>query len=338
MQDYSATFDLELLDKSVTSDMIIGYLQMAGMGDAKLVASDEIRGRCIFHLGENPTSFVVKRDKSKDNKWFYLCNSCGVKGDLFNLLERLFDLSFGQVLDMLSDETGIEISREPIDPTTAKYLYETRKFLKHMKGNDELVVEAGFLETTLNKFVPKLHKLLRDKGYDEAVREKFELGFSPDWPLQNRITIPIRDEKGRLIGVSGRTVTNEIPKYKNLVGTTKKTVLYNLHNLPKIPSEPILVVEGFPDVWRAWQYGHNRAVAIMGCRAPAEQARLIAKYAHKVVVMLDGDEAGQGGADSLAKWLRKYCDVYVATLPEGKDPGDLNREEFWRVYNSAKKV
>ena len=119
------------------------------------------------------------------------------------------------------------------------------------------------------------------------------------------------------------------PKYLNSPETplfNKSATLYGLHlaKKPIIDAKTAVVVEGYTDVIACHQAGHANVVATLGTALTGEHVRALARFAERVVVIFDADEAGQKAAErALDLFLTGEVDVAIATLPDGLDPFDL---------------
>lgn len=149
---------------------------------------------------------------------------------------------------------------------------------------------------------------------------EWELGWQP---FVKRIVIPIRDSEKRLVGLSGRTIIDEEPKYLHSPGFKRDYVLYGEHRI--IPGDTCYVVEGFFDVIRLYQLGYRNVLGIMGTYISNQQRYKILKHFKQVKIFLDGDLAGKTGANSIYKALHAKISCEIVEPPVDKDPADLDR-------------
>ena len=116
-------------------------------------------------------------------------------------------------------------------------------------------------------------------------------------------------------------------KYKNSPETpiyTKSKTLYGLNwaKADIVNANQVIVCEGYTDVIGFHRAGVPRAVATCGTAFTEEHVRLLKRYASRVVLAFDADNAGQGAAERFYEWEEKYqVEVSVAAFPQGKDPG-----------------
>ncbi len=172
--------------------------------------------------------------------------------------------------------------------------------------------------------------------------------------FRNRIIYPIRDLKGRVIGFGGRVLDDSQPKYLNSPETpifAKGANLYaaDFARSPIIEADLAVVVEGYMDVLAAHQRGFRNVVASLGTAISEDQLRLLKRFTKNIVLALDPDVAGAEatlrGLDVARESLdrvpvpvptwrgyiryeqRLDANLRIATLPPGKDPDDLLRED-----------
>jgi len=145
----------------------------------------------------------------------------------------------------------------------------------------------------------------------------------------NRLMFPISDVTGRIIGFGGRTLDESGAKYINSPTTVlfdKSNCLYGLdHAHHQIAStETAVVVEGYTDCIMAHQFGCSNIVATLGTSFTAGHARILKRYAKKVVLIFDSDAAGIEAANrALEVCLSQRIDIKLASVPQGKDPCDF---------------
>ncbi|MGA0420070.1 MAG: DNA primase [Phycisphaerales bacterium] len=148
--------------------------------------------------------------------------------------------------------------------------------------------------------------------------------------FRNRLVFPIRNEMGRAIAFGARQLDPEDqPKYLNSPESAvfdKSATLYGL-DLAKqaiIRSKTAVVVEGYLDVIACHAAGFENVVATLGTALTAGHARRLAHKAEEVVLLFDGDAAGERAADrAIEVFFAGTLDVRIGALPGGLDPDDL---------------
>jgi DNA primase len=179
--------------------------------------------------------------------------------------------------------------------------------------------------------------------------------------FRGRLMIPISDTRGRVIGFGARTLDAEgVPKYLNSPQTAlfdKSNTLYGLDQSAKgiRAADRVVIVEGYMDVIQAHQAGFSDVVAQLGTALTEDNVRRLTRYTRRIILALDPDTAGQAatmrGLDVARGALepewepvfdergllnleqRLSADIRVLTLPQGKDPDDVIREDpsLWAV-------
>ena len=156
---------------------------------------------------------------------------------------------------------------------------------------------------------------------------------------------PVFNIKGNVIGFGGRVLDDSKPKYLNSPETLVFQKGYNLYGLnfaikEKMEDRYFIIVEGYMDCIALNQYGITNVVASLGTALTTHQARLLKRYADKVIISYDADIAGQTATLRGLEILRGAgLDVRVLIIPQGKDPDEFIRsngkEAFLKLINSA---
>ncbi|MEM1063143.1 MAG: toprim domain-containing protein, partial [Planctomycetota bacterium] len=190
--------------------------------------------------------------------------------------------------------------------------------------------------------------------YAAGIAKEFSGRPSDELLFQGRLVFPIRDERGRAVAFGGRVIPGvEYPtwgdrKYVNSGDNPlfpKSRTLYGL-DLAKAairrpdPHRIAVVMEGFTDVIAAHQAGVTNAVAPLGTAMTDEHVTLLKRFAERIVLVFDGDQAGRAAAGrAVEKVLAADVDVRVLTLPDGADPADFlgtrGGDEFRRLIEAA---
>ena len=303
-------------------------------------------GICPFHDDHNP-SMSVSNDKQ-----MYKCFVCGNAGNVFNFIMEYEKVSFMEAVKIVAEKQGVSINintkQEKKIDNTDKRLYEiydiaykfyqnnlnttygktAKKYLSDRKINDNIIKEFN-IGLSLND--NELYNVLKSKGYtdDEIVSSAVAIKSANNvYDLyKDRIMFPLYDLEGKVIGFSGRIYNkSDENKYINTKETKifkKGEILYNYH-IAKTEArreKTIIVVEGFMDVIRLSSIGVKNVVATMGTAVTKNQASLIEKLAPNIILMFDGDEAGNKATKS---YLENYNDsnVKIVRLEDDLDPDD----------------
>ena len=145
--------------------------------------------------------------------------------------------------------------------------------------------------------------------------------------FRNRLMFPIIDVRGNVIGFGGRVMDNSTPKYLNSPETeifNKRKNLFALNAAKKSKLGYLILVEGYMDAIALHQYGFDCAVASLGTSLTEEHATLLSRYTEQVVLIYDGDEAGQNATKRAIPMLEKAgLQVKVLQMRDAKDPDEF---------------
>lgn len=289
----------------------------------KPTGNDDIMAICPFHSkaggqDEKNPSFSMN---IYSGLWY--CHSCHCRGNLYTFLRDLgmprgeIELRFRGALD----EAQKYAPPKP-DPLTP---------LEPVKGEP---LEESFLG--LFDFCPQQ---LIDEGFTQDILQKFDVGFDEK---HMRITFPLRDLRGRLVGISGRSVNGAEPRYKvydweyqdfglPVRKTEKRALLYNAHSiLPQFAFEHdpgsryVVVVEGFKACLRVAQAGIHNVVALLGSFMAEEQRWVLERLGCPVLLMLDNNDAGRRGQLDAGKRLVKSIPRLYVVDYSTPQPSDLH--------------
>ncbi len=191
--------------------------------------------------------------------------------------------------------------------------------------------------------VDGIHKAIRAAGSDYPPFEAFvqagvirpaRTGGGHIDLLRERLVFPICDELGRPIAFGGRKLDpDQEPKYLNSPESPvfhKSRALYGIHRAKRaiVERKQAIVTEGYTDVIACHRAGFTNAVATLGTALTREHARVLRRMADTVVLLFDGDEAGQKAADrALEVFFSESIDIKICVLPDNLDPDDLLRSE-----------
>ncbi len=307
-------------------------------------SQDEIRAPCIIHGGDNRTAFCFK----KGSKRFYCytkgCENDGgeVNNDIISLVMKVNKCSFSAAIKFLSNMTGFNIEDGEVgagEEAEAKRTREKNKFIRGTMNVSEVLPTVP--EEVVREYISCGAKYFETLGISRDIIDRFELGTTVDFEGVERGTIPIRDEYGRLVSISGRrTDGNGEPRYRLVKEFKKRKVLYNLNNIVyTTPSgglqckskfnDKVIIVEGFKALWHVHTCGFENVVAVMGKVIRPEQKNLLVKCGvGYTYLLLDGDEAGRDGMEKSLLLLQGKVNVCPIYLPQGKSPDDIDMNEL----------
>lgn len=306
-------------------------------------------GLCPFHH-ENTPSFSVSPDKQ-----IFKCFGCGEAGNVITFVMKIKNLSFIEAVKLLADRVNIDIEPEDegsrkkrdykeklykLNLDAARYYYrnlqkniEARKYLfnRGITQNTIISFRLGYSYDSWDASI----NFLKKKGYTEldilnsGLVAKSKNGKTHD-RFRGRVMFPIMDYRERIIGFGGRVLDDSKPKYLNSPETIifdKGTNLYGLNFAAKNAERTIIIVEGYMDCISLHQSGIKNAVASLGTSLTIGQAKLLKRYADRIIISYDADNAGQTATLRGLEILKKEnFDVRVLKVPEGKDPDEFVRK------------
>lgn len=336
------------------------------------------KGLCPFHAEKTP-SFTVDPERRT-----FHCFGCDEKGDIFDWVMKHENVDKADALRSLAERAGVELSSRPRQENEhAKRLLAAHDtalfyFRQALRGTDggkhaaAYLGQRGITPETIDRFglgyAPNsrggLLAYLRKKGFSDEEAVTSGLVISTENGLfdrfYDRLMIPTRDGKGRIIAFGGRAMGGHPAKYINSPQTilfSKSATLYALDIArPAIRKQSeAVIVEGYFDAISCHQAGLDNVVASQGTALTEEQYRVLdALKVDRAVVAFDADAAGTAAAEKRGRELvsivrrtrsgalstRTGLSVYVAELPRG-DPDELARSDplgLREVIRTAKPV
>lgn len=190
-----------------------------------------------------------------------------------------------------------------------------------------------------------LMSFLKSKGADEKLIEQSGLVSINEEKkrvydrFRGRVMFPVLDVNGKPIAFGARILDKGEPKYLNSPETPayiKGEHLYGLfQDKEDIRRKKFaILVEGYLDLIALYQAGVHNAVASLGTAFTPNQAKLLGRFARKIVVNYDGDSAGVKAARrAIETLLAEDFEIKVLVLPNGQDPDDFIRANDVEAYN-----
>jgi DNA primase len=319
------------------------------------------KGLCPFHAEKTP-SFQVN-----DDRRFFHCFGCGAVGDVIKFIELYDKVSFPEAVRHLAARVGLPVPEGVEARESAESQQEREALLKTQE------VAAGWFREQLNsRGGTAARRLLEQRGLSPESVERIGIGYAPSTKdglkarlaaegftpavllksglvvqreggvvdrFRDRLMIPICRDNGTIIAFGGRAMeSDQQPKYLNSPETPiyiKGRTLFGLH-LSKsaiVRAKYAVMVEGYFDLAQAIQAGIANVVASSGTALTQAQARLLKRFASKVVLSFDPDAAGQGAAVRSSELLvAEGFQVNVAILPAGEDPDNFIRGRGAAAY------
>jgi DNA primase len=347
-------------ERSPIDEVVADYVQLKSAGGGQK------KGLCPFHDEKSPSFHVTP------SKGFFHCFGCQTSGDVISFVMKMDHLSFTETIERLADRLGYQLR------------YEEGNFTPAPAGNRSRLIAANalaakFYQDQLNTSPTAAHarELMTKRGFDKSACETFGVGYAPDeWDgltkylraegytideleiaglskmgqrgpidkFRNRLTWPIRDIPGDVVGFGARKLASDEedqgPKYLNTSETPiykKSQVLYGLDMAKKeiAKKRQVVIVEGYTDVMAAQLAGITTAVATCGTAFGADHIRIIRRllmdddaFRGEVIFTFDGDAAGQKAALRAFSEDQKFVtQTFVAVEPDGLDPCDLRQQK-----------
>src|SRR5215204_6498847 len=310
-------------------------------------------GLCPYpdHQEKTP-SFSVTPDQG-----FYYCFGCSRGGDAIKLVMDLKSLDFAEAVSYLADRSGVDLHFEGGGDPGATRERNLRRRAIHRALAAATVYYHKYLLRSETPEAERARRYLNDRHIQLSTIGEFRLGYAPPRGMPGfvaaagrldldrsildaagllsprggerfagRITFPISDRRGRIVGFGARTLGDAQPKYLN----SPETEIFNkrdlLYGFPQV-SEAIrkeraaLVVEGYTDVLMLYQSGIKNAVATLGTATTPGHLRMLSSYTDRIHVLFDPDAAGERAIERAAATAADLkLDLRVLRLPE--DPAD----------------
>ncbi len=322
-------------------------------------------GLCPFH-GEKTPSFSVHSGQQ-----FFHCFGCGESGDVFSFMMKYHNLDFPEAVKTLAGRYHIQLpehrrsreeelqvkNRELLFAVNEKAATLYSQYLKESKGARAALIylrKRGVTEEVLSRFrigyAPAVEiegwNYLGEKVSGIELKAAIEAGLLVEKEqggtydrFRDRIVFPISDISGRVCGFGGRIVGEGQPKYLNSPESpvfNKSKLLLGLYQQKEEirRKNGAILVEGNFDLISLVAGGCTNVVAPLGTALTREQLRLIKRFAERVTLLFDGDQAGtQAAVRGVPFFLAEQVVGRVALLPDGHDPDTFIREKGLPALN-----
>ncbi len=306
--------DFRALKSSVRVQAVLDWYQIGGL---KRSGIGQLRGRCPLHGRGAEDAFHVSLVKNA-----FRCFYCQAQGNILDLVAALENCSVRQAAQLLQERFGggggggCWSVGAAVGPAT-------QLVPKKINGNPPLRFRL--------RGVDPAHSYLPQRGIRLPTAQLFGVGFYAGQGLMSgRLVIPLHDEEGCLVAYCGRCLDGTPPRYKLPAGFRKSLLLFNLHRAARV-GRSVVVVEGFFDCMRVHQAGFPGVVALMGSTLSQRQELLLLQSFERVVLLLDGDSAGEQGSAAIAARLAGQCSLTVLHLPAHGQPDQLSDEQICRL-------
>ena len=349
---FPASFIDELVARNPIEDVVGQYVSLRRAGA-------NMFGLCPFH-GEKTASFSVAPDKG-----IYYCFGCHKGGGVINFQMEVEGLSYPDAVRALAKRAGMAVPED--EQYQSRYQQQERLWALHKEAarffHSQLYAPTGkaALDYALGRGMSKsilttfgvgyapdswdnLVRAMKAKGYTD--QELIDSGLVTQSQkdktkifdrFRDRLMFPIIDVRGNVIGFGGRIIKKDdtAAKYLNSPETlifNKRKNLFGLNLAKKSKQGYLILVEGNIDVVALHQYGFDNAIASLGTSLTEEQAALMTRYADQIVLIYDGDKAGQNATQRAIPILEKAgLQVKVLQIKDAKDP-----DEFLKKFGADK--
>jgi DNA primase len=336
-------------------------------------------GLCPFHSEKTP-SFTVSPDKQ-----IFHCFGCSTGGNVFNFMMKQEGLSFPEAARHLAKRYGVDIPDRPLSPAQRKNISERENLLDINRRAGDFYHQTLLNSSTGQSAQSYLSK----RGISQKTIDDFKLGYARDgWdhllrffsnrrvssmlleksglilPRKNksghydrfrdRIIFPIFDVNTQVVGFGGRVLDDALPKYLN----SPETALYNksrsLYGIQRAKNKcratgTVFIVEGYLDLLALHQHGIENSVATLGTALTADHVKLLTRYARRMILVYDSDEAGIRSAQRCIETFWKEhvdfrredvfsedkADTHILVLPAGHDPDSYIFEHGPEAFTEA---
>lgn len=331
----------------------------------------EFKCLCPFHDDHSP-SLVVYPDRQT-----FRCWACSTGGDCFTWVMEFDKVEFREALETLAKRAGLEMptftGRRP-ENAVAKtdvldlLAWAENEFHRCLLDSQmaaparEYLKERGFTDETIAKFklgfAPSDGQWIIARGRGKFSLEPMETarlikksdeGDGYYQFFRNRVLFPIRNDKGRCVSFGGRVLPQfaqpGVGKYINGLESdvySKSNLLFGFDAAREgiRKAQTAVIVEGYTDVLIPHQFGVTNVVGVCGTALTQAHIDRLKRFAQRIVLMFDGDEAGRNAAErALANFLGENIDLRVLVLPNDQDPDEFlfahGADEFRRQIDTA---
>lgn len=310
-----------------------------------------LKALCPFHNEKTP-SFMLSPSKQ-----IFHCFGCGAGGNVVKFLMQIENLTFIESLKRLARDKGITIDMDPLVMDREAKEAEKRDLLRQLLGRVNGVYRKQLIGNQ------QVCEYIKNRGLLSETIEKFGLGYaSPEQAVargslfddqqkvaladagvlirdnrggffekfNGRITFPIRNHRGDVIGFGGRIIDGrEAAKYLNSPDSSVYHKGENFYGIFECSSGirksgQVILVEGYMDLIAMFQAGFDNVVASLGTALTQYQAGMLKRMAGEIFVLYDSDEAGVRAAVRAGEILAREGVLAIVTrLPGAKDPDDF---------------
>ncbi len=324
------SFVEDLLSRIDIVDIVSRYVSLKQVGR-------NFSALCPFHPEKTP-SFVVSPEKQ-----IFKCFGCGVGGNAITFVEKYENLSFYEAVKRVCELSGIEFPSEfsEEDSETDRIFegaFQAAKFFhSNIDSIKSYLEKRSIKKTTAERFLIGYapSDYAKHLKIDKEVLKKLHLITERGYPFfRDRLIIPIFNHSGKIVAFGGRALKdNQNPKYINSPESEffhKNSILYGFYQAKEqiLKEKEAVVVEGYFDVISLFQAGIEKAVAPMGTSLTENHAKTLKRYANRIILFFDGDEAGEKATLRSSKIFTELeIEPLIVRPPKGEDPDSLAKKQ-----------
>jgi DNA primase len=273
-----------------------------------------------------------------------ITHNCQRGGDAIKLVSELKSFSFVDAVSYLAERSGVELQFEGGADSEVARERTLRRRTIHKALAVATVYYHKYLLKSRSPEAEHARNYLKSRGIEFSTIEEFRLGYAPPRGISGfvraaaklgldrkildeagllsarggerfsgRITFPISDRRGRIVGFGARALGDDHPKYLNSPETeifSKRDLLYGFPQVSEAirKERAALIVEGYTDVLMFYQSGIKNAVATLGTATTAAHLRTLSGYADRIYLLFDPDEAGERATQKVRSAAKEAID------------------------------
>lgn len=267
--------------------------------------------------------------------------------DIISLVCFIKQLSFFEGLKYICNAIGIDYYKD-FDEDIPESLRITNLIFE-LQQNIEIDEEEKPLkpisEKILSYYKPYVNDMFYNDGIDYLIQKEFEIAYDEE---TNRITIPIRDEIGNLVGVKGRLFKSQLDeddiKYIYLEPCARSKILYGLYKTYDYIQEKgsCYIFESEKATMQAWSMEYKNCVSIGGSKVTESQIEKLTRLGTDLIFAFDKDISQsfiESIADRFVNGVNIYCIIDKDNILEKKEsPTDKKEKWQYLLENNIYKI
>ncbi len=315
---------------------VVDFLECLDVKHIAKATENEVKFSCPYpaHVrgDTNPSAYMNIHTTA------FLCQSCHAKGNAVIFTSDILGVSQIEAVRLLRQRyspAGIDLESRSIVEEVKKILNKKKPEKRENKAIPKNVIDQYHVEwkqwqKELAEPAPPWASYMFMRGFSATTLNVWGFGYCEE---RQRITLPVRDENGVVIGIKGRALNDRKPKYLNMRGNghepyLKNEVVFAIWEAGLWGHTDLIVVEGEFNAVMMHQYGFSNTVAINGSYFGQRQLRLLKERADSVTLFFDSDRAGWDATKLLTEALTPFMPVFVCPDHHG-DPCEMHRNSVF---------